>query len=437
MPHPQRDIFEHQINNLKDCIVAQLGHSIITKGDCDKLSESIETSVRKSVSVNTLRRFFDAMPTLSRPSSETLNILSQYCGFLDLRDFQRSVAQKTNAKSDLSLNGVNDLYQAFGDTRQFYQTLAWLVQLAFRDQNISFLKSFFQLDVLKEKFDYSIGEHKKVLNTLGAELQANPTQFDILIGHYASDPIAQTLYFECFVDYDFLPTRHYKAIELYSQHKMGSEAQLFSLCILFLHSFLLRDRASCSDLLRKINAIELPPDLHPFPLGRKMACNILFQFFYHGKIKESLIREIFAFEKQLPRNGSLGRNTPIYHTLVGEAFAWAGYHEEALSIIELAIESYNTDVNYHNQGTLSNLWITYAHSLLKSNRVQESESVFSKVNVDHFDVNTKNFTLMHYYKVSSELKKLSNPKLAASLERSSLEIAANYKFKFFEALYSA
>jgi len=72
LSYPQRDIPEHEINNLKDCIVAQFGQSITTKGDCDKLSESIETNVLKNVSVNTLRRFFDVMPTLSKPSLETL-----------------------------------------------------------------------------------------------------------------------------------------------------------------------------------------------------------------------------------------------------------------------------------------------------------------------------------------------------------------------------
>ena len=376
------------------------------------------------------------MPNEGRPSLSTLDILAQFCGFTDFFEVQKSHRQKRNNERELSLGSVNDLYQAFGDTPQFYQTLSWLVQLAFRDKNINFLKDFFGLEVFSEKFDYTQGLHKEVLMTLGCELQSNPKQFDILIEHYAINPLAQSLYFECFVDYDFLPIRHHKAIQLYSQNKTTKEAQLFSLCMLFLHSFLLKDRTACSDLIKRINRIELSNDLHPFPVGRRMACNILFQAFYLGGVKDDLIREIFDYEKQLPRDGSLGKNLPCYHVLVSEAFCWAGYYYESLSIIRRALDSYKVDLNYHTQGLLSSLWITYADSLLKSGRKQDGQTIFNRIEVSHFDVHNKNFSLMHYYNLNAELQKDNNPKVAASLKRSSLEIASNYKFKFFETLYS-
>ncbi len=437
MPSSFSDFQERHIAALTDLASKEYGQPISTKTDCDKLTELIESRTRRVVSVNTLRRFFDVMPSSGKPSLETLNILSTFCGYADFYDFKHSLNETDKAaETDLTTDAVNDLYQAFGETPQFYTILSWLIKYAFRDGNIPFLKSFFDLDVFKGKFDYTQGDFKKPLMSFGLELQSSPKMFDVLVNHYVNSPVAQALYFECFVDYDFLTIRHHKAIRSYSKIRKDNEAQLFSLCILFLHSFLLKDRVSCSDLIKRINNIELSNDLHPFPTGRRMACNILFQAYYFGEVKSGLIREIFDLEKQLPRDGSLGKNLPSYHVLVSEAFCWAGYYDESLLIIKRALDSYKTDLNYHTQGILSALWITYADSLLKSGRKEDSRTIFNRIEVSHFDVNNKYFSLMHYYNLSAELQKESNTKVAASLKRSSLEIASNYKFKFFETLYS-
>lgn len=436
MPSHQPNVSEFVLSALKEKVVEDFDSPITSKTDCDRISERIEAQTGRVISVNTLRRFFEIMPTASRPSLETLNILSAFCGYADFFDFKHCLDEKEKAaKSDLRLGAVNDLYLAFGDTPQFYTTLSWLIKFAFRDNNISFLKSFFDLDVFKGKFDYTQGDFKKPLMNFGLELQSSPKMFDMLVGHYVNNPVAQALYFECFVDYDFLTIRHHHAIRAYSQNRKGNEAQLFSLCILFLHFFLLKDRVSCSDLIKRINAIDFSTELHPFPAGRKMACNILFQSFFLGNVKSALINEIFEVEKAMPREGTLGRNIPSYHSMVAEAFAWSGLHHEAVAIIELALGAYKTESNYHTQGILSNLLVTYSDVLLKSSRIEESRNVYSKVDTSHFDVSMKNFSLMHYYKIGSEIQKQDNPKLGASLKRSSLEIASNYKFKFFETLY--
>jgi hypothetical protein len=437
MPSSFSDFQERHIAALIDLTIKEYGQPISTKIDCDKLTELIENRTRKVVSVNTLRRFFDVMPSSGKPSLETLNILATFCGYADFYDFKHSLNETDKAaNTDLTTDAVNDLYQAFRETPQFYTTLSWLIKYAFRDGNIAFLKSFFDLDVFRGKFDYTQGDFKKPLMSFGLELQSSPKMFDMLVNHYVNNPVAQALYFECFVDYDFLTIRHHHAIRAYLQSRKDNEAQLFSLCILFLHSFLLKDRVACSELIKRINAIDFSVELHPFPAGRKMACNILFQSFFMGYVKLSLINEIFEVEQAMPREGVLGRNIPSYHTMVAEAFVWSGLHHQAVSIIELALGAYKTESNYHTQGILNNLWVTYSDALLKSSRIEECREVYNKVETSHFDVHSKRFGLMHYYKIGSEIQKQGNPKLAASLKRSSLEIAANHKFKFFQTLYS-
>lgn len=437
MPLPVSGLQESHLASLRDLMVKEFGKPISSKADCDKLSELIESRTQKIISVNTLRRFFDVMATSSKPSLETLNILSAFCGYADFFDFSQSIKQKEKAlKSDMTVDAVNDLYRAIGDSPQFYTTLSWLIKFAFRDNNVCFLKSFFELDAFQGNLDYTQGELKRPLMDFGLELQASPKIFEMLVGHYAANPVAQALYFECFVDYDSLTVRHHRAIRMYLENRKDKEAQLFSLCLLFLHSFLLKDRVTCSELIKRINAIEFSTELHPFPVGRKMACNILFQSFYLGGIKSTLIKEVFEMESMIPRDGIVGRNIPSYHAMVAEAFAWSGLYQEAIAMIELALQSYETEPNYLTQGILSNLWLTYSEALLKSSRIEESREVYRKVDVSHFDLNTRDFCLMHYHKIGSEIHKHGNPKLAASLRRSALEIASNHKFKFFQTLYS-
>lgn len=322
-----------------------------------------------------------------------------------------------------------------GNAPQFYSTLGWLIKYAVKDNNHVFLKDFFELTFLKDQLDYTKGELKKPVTALGLELQANPALFDFLTQHYAANPTAQALYFEHFVDYDFLTIRHHQAIRAYAKNKQGNEAKLFSLCLLFLHSFLLKDRLTCYDLLKQINRIEFSPDLHPFPLGRKMACNILYQAFYAGGVKPDLIKEIFDLEKVMPRDGLIERDLPCYHTMVAEAFALAGLHREAAAIIELAIQSYSTEINQLSQGLLSIMWTVYAHALFQLQRIEESREVFKKIDTSHYAEHDRNYNLMQYYKLASLLLQKDDPKAALSMKRMALEIATNHRFKFFQAIY--
>lgn len=397
MPLPQPYLSEFAFAELKEKVLAAFGQRLKSKGDCDRLSEAIEFKTKRAISVNTIRRVYDVMPTGSKPSNETLNILSFYCGYSDFIHFQQSVVSKVFlGNPDLTCEAVNDLFHQLGETPQFYTSLMWAMQLAFRDNNLLCLKDFFDLDVFKDKSDYTQGEFKKVLMAFGVELQSSPKVFDNLIDTYARNPKAQSFYFECFVDYDFLAARHHRAIQSYSKAKQVNEAQLFSLCILFLYAFLLKDRVTCEGLLKQINSVKLSIELHPYPIARRMACNILFQSFYLRKVNFELINSIFEYEKQMPRNGSLGRNTPIYHTLVAEALTWSGYYDEALTLIQLAQKNYCTEANYFNQGVLSTMRICEADALLKSNRRQEGLEVFNKIDVSHFDLNCRQFTRMNY-----------------------------------------
>ena len=144
MPSAHLDIDAYQISLLKELVEKKFGFAVRTKTDCDKLADLIENNTKQFISVNTLRRFFEVMPSESKPSLETLNILSRFCGHTDFYEFDRSLIPDSSLNgSDLTVNAVNDLQQALGESPQFYTTFNWLMLLAFRENNIHFLKNIF------------------------------------------------------------------------------------------------------------------------------------------------------------------------------------------------------------------------------------------------------------------------------------------------------
>lgn len=102
---------------------------------------------------------------------------------------------------------------------------------------------------------------------------------------------------------------------------------------------------------------------------------------------------------------------------------------------QITIESYSCEVNDKNKCSLSHLWMYNAKSLLELNR-EEAIQVFNKIDTINFEAHVRNFSLMNYYKIGSDIQKHINPKLSASLKKSSLEIASKHQFKFFETIYA-
>lgn len=434
MPKPKSGITEEQLNSLRELVEKEFGYSIRSRSNCELLSEQIEEKTNQRLSVNTLRRFFSVTKSMTRPSEETLNIISRYCGFSGISELLNT-AYKKSYSSDLTIDSANRLYECTGDCPEYYQNLNWLVRLSFRDNNYGFLRDFFTLNAFAKINDHPSKELKTLIQCFGVEMRSNPKMYNFLIDHYSSSPFSRIEYFEWFVDYDFLITQHFKGIELYVKNQKSEEDRLFGCCLLFLKSFFLKDLKTCGVLIEKINSVDAQPNLHPFPLGRKMACNILFQKFSCGKVTKELINEVFEVEKLISRNGLMGRSIPGYHVFVADAFTWAGYYDEAISICKLAFNSYPLEINHNNGWFLNTLWMNYANALLETSKADQAKDSFKKVDVNLFDIEHRNFYAMNYYNVASKIN-ASAPQRANAERSASLSIANSFQFKIFKDIFN-
>lgn len=434
MPKPKSGISEEQLNSLRELVVKEFGCPIRSRSNCDQLSERIEEKTNQRLSVNTLRRFFSVTKSMTRPSEETLNIISRYCGFSGISELQNT-AYKKSYPSDLNIDSANRLFECTGDCPEYYQNLSWLVRLSFRDNNYVFLKDFFALNAFTKINDHPSKELKSLIQGFGAEMRSNPKMYNYLIDHYASNRFSRIEYFEWFVDYDFLIPQHFKGIELYVKNQKSEEDRLFGYCLLFLKAFLLRDLRTCEGLIVRINSIDTQPTLHPFPLGRKMACNILFEKFSRGKVSKELLQEVFAVEKLLSKSGLMGRSIPGYHVFVAEAFCWAGYYDEAISICRLAFNSYSFEINHNNGWFLNAIWMNYANALIETSKADQAKRSFEKVDVNLFDIEHRNFYTMNYYNVASKITGLV-PRRGNAERSASLSIANFFQFKIFKDIFN-
>ncbi len=435
MPHPTSEITDIQLAQLKKALLALYGNKLQTRNDCELLSEAIADKTGKLLSANTLRRVLGIIPTSSKPTLTTLDILSAYLGYKNYYEYHARMDPSAYSSS-LSQKAVNDLYSNLGDSPAFYTSLGWAVQLAFRENNIDFLASLFTIEAFnRNTTTYTSLNFGKLLYNFGRDMQSHPALFDKLIKQYATNPVAQNLYFEFFVDYDLLPLRHHKAIVEYMQVKDTEEAQLFSYCLLFLRSFFICDRAGCESWIEKINATSNNGSIHPFPLGRKMACNLLFQHFFLGSIRPSYIEDVFFTEKSIPRSGDMNRNVPIFQMHLAEVLYWCRRYDEALQLINIALEDYRNS-NSLAFNTFEKLKLYKAACLVKINANEIALSTLKMVNVENFDLNERNFNTMQFNFVAAEVYKYIDVARYLSFKRSAKLTASTHNFKVFESLYN-
>ncbi|MBS1558414.1 MAG: hypothetical protein JST69_06765 [Bacteroidetes bacterium] len=432
MPSPHSRISAYELSQLKEAVEKHFGFAVRTKTDCDKLADFIEDRTKKYISVNTLRRFFDVMPSGSSPSLETLNVLSNFCGFNDFYEFQRAVVfDRARKSNDLTIDAVDDLQQVLGESEQFYTTFNWLMLLAFHESNTDFLKNIFKAKGLQNRDDYPRGKLMSLMFSFATQMRSHSRLADDLIPHYAKLPEAQQLYFEWFVDYDCLNLGHHKVVRAYANERPDEEAQLFSLCLLFLHHFWLMEKNECKILIEKINAIHLKPEMHPFPVGRKFACNILYQHYFKNGIERGLRKSIEDWEKRLPRNGNLERNLPSFHLMVVEAFSMAGLNEEVLQYTELAQRNYRCELDEYSKGVIIPLAIYRAGAMTDLTRKEEAKALLRSVDPTQLDDYNRRYYQMNYYKILAS----TEPRGSADFTKyigEAKRIARQHKFRFFE-----
>lgn len=88
------DLNSTTLKSLRTHAEKKFGKKIVTAGDCEELSHTINLVTTTKVSGQTLRRFYGLIKSTSCTSRFTLNTLAKYCGYNDFTAFEQSRSQQ-------------------------------------------------------------------------------------------------------------------------------------------------------------------------------------------------------------------------------------------------------------------------------------------------------------------------------------------------------
>ncbi|MDG1381826.1 MAG: hypothetical protein P8P45_06535 [Flavobacteriales bacterium] len=244
----------------------KFGASIVTRGDCEVLSDRILEATDELVSYNTLRRLFDLAKPV-KPRRQTLNILAVYCGFKDYPAFCNSSAPLARWKVAqemfvlLDQDRLEDVLEVLETASDHAERMDLLVQFSRELLLNGRLKAFVGLfdaptfDV--QKWEYSHQLHfASAVGLLCRKVELNENAV------FRNSNFLQSV-FLTFVDYASLNGFYGKWLDQISQMDLGLEVNTFCECLSRFRCLLNGEPVS------EFNADGLiQSDLHPILLSR-------------------------------------------------------------------------------------------------------------------------------------------------------------------------
>ena len=185
---------------------------------------------------------------------------------------------------------------------------------------------------LAEVFDLPLEEYElhALSHFLGLELRTAPAAAAALLPLLAPHPLAQTYFFERFVDLANLNRGYGAAIAAYLHHKHTPEARLFGHCLLFTAALLREDWSAACAEITAVQAVPVTADIHPFPLGRRMAAHVLYGHFISPAEAVALPALLAGAAHIRPQNEPITGFAAGYHYFVSEALFLTARHADQL-----------------------------------------------------------------------------------------------------------
>jgi hypothetical protein len=291
---------------LKEKIELRFGRKILFYNDCIELSDHIFQNIAIRISPQTLRRIFNFINDSVKPSLRTLNLLSQYCGYIDLDELEAH-STDTSISDSISSSQI--------------------------------IKLFYQIEQLNEQ---DINYHTAAGNIAKVILHS-PKLIDELQHFISKNSISQIYFFERYPYIDAVSTLNYrKLIKLYLQEKKDTSAQLFGHCLLHLGSVLSLDFKSSKSLLSQINKIGFKEHFHPFLQARYIMANLLQAYIENQSRNLDYFKNLaFEVEKRQSRGKEPGVIFPYFQYILADAFNLIQDYEAAYKMIQICDLDYN------------------------------------------------------------------------------------------------
>lgn len=215
------------INELRAAVSNKLGKEILSSAHCDMLSDEI-SKIGVIINPQTFRRFFGLIKNSGKFHIHTLDTLAQYCGFIDFKNFSKSL---TENELDLFL-GTDDLI----------------------NQELNYWQ-------LSENLCRKIIDSPSSLAIVHHQLLKYPLARTFFMEHHPMRDLAGTVYAQYFQDY--------------LKYEQSNEAKLFAYGFLYMGSFLTENKEFMEIYFQKIKDTELDSEVYVLPAARKFGVMLL------------------------------------------------------------------------------------------------------------------------------------------------------------------
>ena len=312
--------------------------------DCIELSEDIYKKIQVKISFQTLRRLFGFIKDGVKISNTSLHYLSVYCG-----------------------------YENFENFKDDYQKPTELVD----DKDIKYIKLFFSIKTSSSQQDENYHNASKNIALL---LFKNKALLNATSTFLSKNTTAQIYFFERFPFIDELSSGYALHLKKYLNEKKNAEAQLFGNCLLYF-GYALSKNPLRSKIITIINSIELDPTTHPFPLGRKYACNILENYLNKNTTELEHWIELSVQEAiNINKRKNEFNNFPYFQFILSDVFNLIDRPNEAKEMIEICELDYNRVPDFTlDNGYLEALDLVKAIHLVKLNKPADSKRILNRL----------------------------------------------------------
>lgn len=262
------------IEVLKKEISIKIKREIKSRGDCVFLSNAILEILGIDISYNTIRRFYNLLPS-TNPSIKTLNNLAQFLDYRNYIDFTQNYKYKEKINlteiiyESVAKNKHEEIVNLVNKTKKSSEDFTSLVIILLREllhnENYILIDKLFKLKALN--FDsFSYYEVLKLGNTIGLLIRKKPKLYQ----HLLNNINFLDCIFLIFVDYSSLNKYYGDWLKAIKKNNIRNDITIFSTAVLEFKNFL-NNKA-----INEIN-IELVNEkkLHPILRGRLLSLKLL------------------------------------------------------------------------------------------------------------------------------------------------------------------
>ena len=262
------------IENLKKEIAKKIKREIKNRGDCVFLSNAIFEILDIEISYNTLRRFYNLLPS-TKTSIKTFNTLAQFIGYKNYIDFTQNYKYKGKINiteiiyKSVAKNKPEDIVNLVKKTKKssedFTSLIIILIRELWHNGNFKLIDRIFNLKALNFN-SFSYDEVLKIGNSIGLLIREK----DKLHPQLLNNINFLDCVFLIFVDYSSLNKYYGGTLEIIKKNNVRYYITLFSKAVLEFRNFINNKKIKYLD-------IDKPHEkqLHSILIGRLLSLKLL------------------------------------------------------------------------------------------------------------------------------------------------------------------